>query len=275
MFRKNDQHRQTSMFNGINALPNELVARLKASWAGTFYREIFVRIDEELFATLYSGKGSRPNTPVNVLVGLEILKSGFGWSDEEMYGHFCYDIRVRYALGYRDLGEGHFELRTLYNFRRRVTQYMELTGENLIGNVFEQITDEQIAAFVLQADKLRMDSTIIASNIRKMSRLQLLVEVLHRVDSMLEETDQQRFGEALEPYLRGSPGQYVYRLKGKEVTEHLQRIGALMNCLVDDLASDYGREPAYRVLQRAFQEHFHIDDASLRPKEGKRPSASS
>jgi hypothetical protein len=271
MFQENDQHRQTFMFSSVNSLPKKLLGRLEASWAGTFYREIFVRIDEKLFAILFSDEASRPNTPVNVLIGLIILKSGFGWSDEEMYDHFCYDIQVRYALGYRDLGV----VRTLYNFRRRVTQYMQETGENLIEQVFEQITDEQIAAFELQTNKLRMDSTMIASNIRKMSRLQLLVEVLQRVHRMLAETDQQRWAEAFEPYLKGSSGQYVYHLKGEDATEHLQRIGALMGCLLDDLASDYSEEPAYRVLQRVFQEHFTVDDASLRPKEGKELSASS
>jgi hypothetical protein len=45
---------------------------------------VFCRIDEEIFAPLYSEEASRPNTPVNVLVGLEVLKSGFGWSDEEL-----------------------------------------------------------------------------------------------------------------------------------------------------------------------------------------------
>ena len=275
MFVANDQHLQMSMFSSISSLPEKILKRLEASWAGTFYCEIFVRIDEKVFAVLYSDEASRPNTPVNVLVGLEILKSGFGWSDEEMYDHFCYDMQVRYALGYRDLSVGHFELRTTYNFRGRVTQHMQETGENLIEQVFEQITDEQIAAFELKTDKLRMDSTMIASNIRKMTRLQLLVEVLQRVHRMLDETDQQRYAEAFKPYLKGSSGQYIYHLKGEDVTEHLQRIGELMGRLVDELATGYSEEPAYRVLQRVVQEHFIVDQASLRPKEGKELSASS
>lgn len=275
MFVSNGQHLQMPMFSSINSLPKKILKRLEASWAGTFYREIFIRIDEPVFAVLYSDEASRPNTPVNVLVGLEILKSGFGWSDEEMYDHFCYDVQVRYALGYRDLSVGYFELRTTYNFRGRVTQHMQETGENLIEQVFEQITDEQIAAFELKTDKLRMDSTMIASNIRKMTRLQLLVEVLQRVHRMLDETDQQRYAEAFEPYLKGSSGQYIYHLKGEDVTEHFQRIGELMGRLVDELATGYSEEPAYRVLQRVFREHFIVDQASLRPKEGKELSASS
>ncbi len=275
MFVSNDQHLQMPMFSSISSLPNKVFKRLEASWADTFYREVFVRIDEDIFAGLYSDEPSRPNIPVNVLVGLEILKSGFGWSDEELYDHFCYDVQVRYALGYRDLGEGHFELRTLYNFRQRVTKHMQESGENLFEKVFEQITDEQIAAFELKTDKLRMDSTMIASNIREMTRLQLLVEVLQRVHRMLDEAGQQRYAEAFEPYLKGSSGQYVYHLKGEDVLEHLQRIGEMMHQLVEELAVQYGKAPPYQVLQRVFREHFIVDQATLRPKEGEELSASS
>ena len=275
MFAPNKRHLQMSMFGSINSLPEKILKRLQASWAGTFYHQVFVRIDEDRFAVLYSDAPSRPNTPVNVLVGLEILKSGFGWSDEEMYDHFCYDVQVRLALGYRDLGEGYFELRTMYNFRQRITRHMQETGENLFEQVFEQITDEQLAAFELKTDKLRMDSTMIASNIRETTRLQLLVEVLQRVHRMLSAEDQQQYTEAFAPYLKGSSGQYIYRLKGREVADHLQGIGALMAQLTDELAAGYGDESAYQVLQRVFQEHFHVDEATLRLKTGEELKASS
>jgi hypothetical protein len=56
-------------------------------------------------------------------------------------------MQVRYALGYHQLGEGEFELRTIYNFRQRLVKHLEETSENLIEKAFEQITDEQIKAF--------------------------------------------------------------------------------------------------------------------------------
>ena len=275
MFRPNTQHRQMPMFSSINSLPEKLQERLEESWAGTFYREFFARIDEEVFAVLYSDEPSRPNIPINVLVGLETLKSGFGWSDEEMYDHFCYDVQVRYALGYRDLSVGHFELRTMYNFRKRVTQHMQETGENLIEKAFEQITDEQIAAFQLKTDKLRMDSTLIASNMREMSRLQLLVEVLQRVHRMLDEADQQRYADDFAPYLKGSSGQYIYHIKGEKSGEHIQRIGELMHKLLEELYATYADERTYQMLQRVFKEHFVVEESTLRAKEGKELSASS
>ena len=135
---------------------------------------------------LYADCPSRPNVPVNMLVGLETLKSGFGWSDEQMHDEFLFNVQVRYALGIHQLGDGDFDVRSIYNFRGRVTQHMQETGENLIEKPFEQVTDEQIQAYKLKTGKLRMDSTQIASNIRDMTRLQLLVEVFAACPSHVE-----------------------------------------------------------------------------------------
>ena len=276
MFRKNDQHLQWPLFSSIDSLPKKQQARLEASWAGTFDHELFCWINEEPFAVLYSDdEASRPNIPVNLLVGFETLKAGFGWSDEEAFDHFCFDVQVRYAVGHRDLSEGHFDLRTVYNFRYRVAKHMQETGENLIDQAFEQVADEQVAAFNLKTNKLRMDSTLIASNIRQTTRLQLLVEVLQRVHRMLDEGDQQRYADDFAAYLKGSSGQYIYSIEREEYAEHLQRAGELMHKLVTELQAKYADEPAYQVLERVFKEHFVIDESTLRAKKGEELSADS
>jgi hypothetical protein len=263
------------MFSSIDALPEKQLNRLEESWAGVFYREFFVRIDEKIFAVLYSDEPSRPNIPVNVLFGLETLKSGFGWTDEELYDAFCYHLQVRYALGYRELSQGHFELRTLYNFRRRLSSHMQETGENLVEQAFEQLTDQQLEVLNLSTKKLRMDSTLIASNIREMSRLQLLVEVVQRVHRILNASDQQRYAEAFAPYLKGSSGQYLYHLKGEEGTVHIERIGRLLQQLVEELAGSYAEDPVYQMLKRVFAEHFVVEAETLRRKQGQELSSSS
>ena len=63
----------------------------------------------------------RCSAPVNVLVGLETLKAGCGWSDAELHDAFTFNVQVRYAVGYENLGDGEFDLRTVYNFRHRLS----------------------------------------------------------------------------------------------------------------------------------------------------------
>jgi len=274
MFRKNTRHLQIPLTSHVDELPTPLRERLQNSWAETFYREFFCRLDEQPFAVLYADEPSRPNVPVNVLVGLEFLKAANGWTDEEMYNEFCYNVQVRYALGDRHLGDGYFDLRTLYYFRERLARHMQETGENLLEQAFEQVTDEQLRAFSLKTGKQRMDSTLLASNIRQMGRVQLLVTVLQRVWRMLSEEDQQRYADLFVPYLKGHAGQYVYRLKKEDLPVHLQRIGEEMRRLLTELEAAYGDQPTYHVLARVFAEHFRLEPEGLQVKEASELSAS-
>jgi len=81
MFRKNEAHKQQRMFTVIDQLPESAREKLENSYAQVFYDEYFSRFDETVLSPLYSEKKSRPNTPVNFLVGFETLKSGFGLSE--------------------------------------------------------------------------------------------------------------------------------------------------------------------------------------------------
>jgi len=275
MYKANKRHLQPLLISNVNDLPEKKRKRLEHSWAEDFYREFFCRIHEDAFAVLYVDHPSRPNVPLNWLVGLETLKSGFGWSDEELYDHFCFDLQVRYALGIHDLNESDFDLRTLYNFRQRLSRYMQEQGVNLLDQAFEQVTDEQVAAYQLKTGKQRMDSTLVASNIRKMGRLQLLVEVLQRVHHMLSESDQKKYAEAFMPYLNGHAGQYVYRVKGEDTARHIHQIGHFMQRLLLELKEAYADNPVYQVLERVFSEHFSIEEQAVRVKSRQELSASS
>ena len=275
MYQANKRHLQPLLISNVNDLPEKKRKRLTNSWAEDFYGNFFSRIDEDAFAVLYVAHPSRPNVPINWLVGLETLKAGFGWSDEELYDHFCFDLQVRYALGIHDLNESDFDLRSLYNFRQRLSQHMQVHGVNLLDHAFEQVTDEQIAAFKLKTGKQRMDSTFVASNIRQMGRLQLLVEVLQRVNRMLKESDQEIYGEGFAAYLKGHSGQYVYRMKGKDISAHLRQIGVFMQRLLVDLKEAYAEDPVYQVLERVFGEHYCLEGQRVLAKTGDQLSASS
>ncbi|MDF1527473.1 MAG: hypothetical protein P1S59_14720, partial [bacterium] len=135
--------------------------------------------------------------------------------------------------------------------------------------------DAQIAVFNLKTHKLRMDSTLIASNIRHTTRLQLLVEVVQRVHRMLDEGDQQRYAADFAAYLKGTAGQYIYTLKREAYPEHLQRVGELMHKLVGELQAKYVQESAYQILECVFKEHFVVDESQLRAKAGAELSADS
>jgi hypothetical protein len=270
MYKKNKRSQQPLLISDINDLPERSLKYLRNSWADTFRREVFLRIPEDRFAVLYDPEPSRPNVAVNILVGLDVIKEGFGWSDEELYEHFLFDLQVRYALGCDNFGEGDFDLRTLYYFRKRVSEHAFKTGENLFQVVFNQVTDEQVQKLRVKTDLQRMDSTQLLSHIADLSRLELLVEVLQRLQRMLSEADQLAYAEIFAPYVSQSAGQYTYRIKGKEaVWEHIQQLGVTLHALLAQLAEAYGQEPIYQVAQRFFDENFLLSAAEVKAKTNK------
>jgi len=276
MYRKNRRAQQPLLLSDINDLPERSLKLLEGSWAPTFRKEIFLKINEERFGVLYSDKASRPNTPVNILVGLEILKNERSWTDEEMYGHFTFDLQVRYAVGCDKFGEDEFELRTMYNFRRRLMEYTLESGQDLLKELFEEITDEQIAKLGLKTEKQRFDSTQIMSNIADLSRLELAIEVIQRIWRNMSETERARYAGLCGPYIKESAGQYAYRLKGREVyRRHLEQVGQVLKQLLEELAEGYGQEPFYAMAKRLFEENYVVEASGMRAKENSEISAGS
>jgi hypothetical protein len=101
------------------------------------------------------------------------------------------------------------------------------------------------------------------------------VEVLQRVHRMLKEEDQTAYADAFGPFILGHSGQYVYHLKGQDTSEHLQKIGELMQRILGELQSAYGQEPVYQMLERVFGEHYRVEEKVVKTKLAKELSASS
>ncbi len=70
MFKKPSPY-ANPLTSHVDEMPPKLRKRLENSWACVFYRDFFCRMDETPFSVLYADIPSRPNIPINVLVGLE------------------------------------------------------------------------------------------------------------------------------------------------------------------------------------------------------------
>lgn len=267
MFRKNRKHEQPSLLSDITMMGEAQRKRLEASWAHTFREYCFSRIDEEIFGVLYSDVSSRPNVPVNVLVGLEILKSGMGWSDAEMYEAFLFDMQVRYALGYESLNDGYFAPRSLYHFRQRLSQYYQRQGVNLLEVAFGRLTDAQVQALKVKTKTVRMDSTQIASDIMRSSRLYLLVEGVRRLWRILNEAEQAQYAEGCAPYVKTESEHYVYAIKEQSETERsIEALGQLLHQMLCELQERYAHTTVYQTIERLFDDNFHRVEETVTPK---------
>ncbi|MCR6546975.1 transposase [Dehalobacterium formicoaceticum] len=180
MFRENNEHLQQNLFNNLFTMDSRLAKKLEKSWPAFFYEHVFCKIDESLFSPLYCSDNGRPNFPVNILMGLDLIKEIRGYTDEVLLEEYAYNFQISYALGLRTLEERYFASRTLYEFRARLYNYsLEHPEEaDLIFTQFEKLTDHFIKVAGLDTDEARMDSTQIMSNIKLAGRISLAYDVL-------------------------------------------------------------------------------------------------
>lgn len=164
---------QMSLTDSTHNLTDREKKFLEKSWAKTFADKIFPAIDENLFSVLYSNKASRPNTPVNVIVGALILKEALGNSDDELVQALMFDIRYQYALHTTSSEEQPLSDRTLSRFRARCLAYETETGIDLIHTCVTSLAKEISEFMGLTPAMQRMDSLMVAANIRNLSLLEL------------------------------------------------------------------------------------------------------
>ncbi|TFH53837.1 MAG: hypothetical protein E4G91_11555 [Candidatus Zixiibacteriota bacterium] len=275
MFRENHRHKQTSFFDTVDQLPLGVKKMMGKSWAPAFRDLIFKKIDERRYAGLYSDICSRPNFPVNIWVGLEIIKWKFDYTDKELLEQFHFNLLTAYAVGLENLGEMTLAERTLYYNRNRLLAYEAETGRNLLEEEFETIIDDALQRLDIDARKQRMDSSFVGSFIKQMSRLELVVKVLQNFYGDLDEGEQARWNPLVKEYVETEARHIAYHLRASDVDEHLQQVGALLFELHQAYAANEGvcDLKSYRHLCRVLAEQFNIVEGEEKRKVEVKPSA--
>ncbi len=152
-FKPNQNQQITLNDSFINQTPRTQKIIMN-SWCRDFADIVFPAINEERFSVLYSdNKFSRPNTPVNFIIGALILKENNNLNDDELFESICCDIRYQYALHTTHLPEQPVSDRTFSRFRERLYNYELETGRNLLKEEMMQLSE-------IYSDYMNLNSNI-------------------------------------------------------------------------------------------------------------------
>jgi len=273
MFKINQEHNQERLFSTAKNLSSTAKRVLKEHWSTLFFLHIFLKINEEEFAELYSDKFSRPNKPVNELVSLLIMKELFQWTDEETRDAYLFDFRVANAIGKEEIGQDTLAERTLRYFRQRLLVYEEETGIDLLKKVFRDIRDDLMEVFKISGGLQRIDTTFIEANIKRLTRLDLFVRVLHNFVRDLPKEERETLPEHIGAFHSDKKLNLSYKLKGKDVAAKLKELAeAILLLKTKYYHTPYRSLQSYSHLRRVLEEQCAIiteiqDEESVPPKE--------
>lgn len=277
---KPNQNQQITMHDSfINQTPRTQ-KMIMNSWCKDFADIVFPAINEERFSVLYSGNNaSRPNTPVNFIVGSLMLKENNGLTDDELVESICCDVRYQYALHTTHLTEQPVSDRTFSRFRERLYNYEMETGQDLLMEEMMYLADVYAAYMNLHSNIKRMDSLMVASRCKRMSRLEIIyqttsnaVRLIHRLGN-----DELIAADLLHYLDEGDYNQVIYYCKSEDAAPRLEK--ALREAAeVKGLMSDESWHgfPEYQLLIRVLAEQGRADENGMAvPRDKSEISASS
>ena len=217
-FCKNNSQ-QMSIENSLYGMTEREKNKLKNSWAEFFSSEIFPNICEERFSILYSANhASRPNNPVNVYLGLLLIRDMFNQSDEEAIDSLLFDLRYQHALHTSSMVEQPISKNSLSNFRAQVLKNYEETGKDLIQEEVEALAPILMKIAGIDGRTKRMDSMMVASSCRSLSRLELLYSVVSRMVKAIQRVDGKKLPESMERYLlEGHRNTTIYHSRNTDI----------------------------------------------------------
>ena len=218
-----NKEQQMAINDALLSLTEREIKHLKGSWAEIFSKKIFPFIDEDRFSVLYSDNpATRPNNPANVYFGLLILREVFNQSDEEALNALMFDIRYQYALHTTSFPEQPVSKNSLTNFRAAVYKYNQEHGVDLIQEEIESHAQQFSKLLKIEGHTIRMDSLMVSSSCRKLSRLEIIYSTVARLIKVI---DKNILPESFKPYLEESHyNDTIYRARDKDLNSKIKRV---------------------------------------------------
>lgn len=264
-FVANDNQQLTLTDSTFNLTQREKRV-LEKSWAKTFAEKVFPAIDESIFSVLYSDKASRPNTPVNVIAGALILKEALGDTDDELVEALMFDVRYQYALHTTSFEEQPLSDRTLSRFRARVLAYETEHDVDLIHECIVKMAKE-IAEFMnISPNMQRMDSFMVAANIKNLSLLELFYTCVANLAKRMNQREISLPEEQHHYIEKDDYNRCIYHKRELDATERTIVVMHDAEKLIElcDKTGDLDDTSEYQLLIRLLKERTIMDDDGAR-----------
>lgn len=254
---------QLSIADRYNNLTDRERQFLDNSWAKPFSNFVFPAINEQRFAVLYSSNSAtRPNTPVNVIVGALIIKEILHLTDEEVLTGLMFDVRMQYALHTTSNEEQPLSDRTLSRFRERLHQHELATGDDLLKEEILSLGQEIAKLMKLSPNIRRMDSMMIASACKDMTRLEVVYVTVANLVNAVHRIGEDELLVGLEQYLKDdNKNRVIYHNRTEERATKIQNIledGALLIKRMGDAGVEL---PEYTLAQRMLFDQCTTNEA--------------
>ena len=169
-------HKQREIFDPWAFLSPKRRQLLDDSWAGLFQKEILPVLPVKLIMPYFNPHLGRPSKELFTALGVQVLQQTFNLTDHETVYQFAYNLQWHYALNITEESDSakYLSAKTLWNIRHIVAEH----GLDTI--IFDAITERLVKIFKSDTSVQRIDSVHIKSNMRRLGRICIFTESIHK-----------------------------------------------------------------------------------------------
>lgn len=169
-------HKQREIFDPWAFLSPKRRQLLDDSWAGLFQKEILPVLPVKAIIPFFDSAIGRPSKELYTVLGVQVLQQTFDLTDQEAIYQFAYNIQWHYALNITEESDSakYLSAKTLWSNRHMIAE------NGLEALVFDAITDILIKIFKPDTGLQRIDSVHIKSNMKRLGRICIFTESIHK-----------------------------------------------------------------------------------------------
>jgi len=264
---------QLDIFDPWDFLTPKRRQMLDHGWPELFRKHILPTIPVDMVAKYFNEEVGRPTKELYSKLGMLILQQTFDLTDEETVQQYAFNIQWHYSLNITEESDSakYVSPKTLWNDRNIVAQ------NNLEDDIFKMGTEELANVFGVNADVQRIDSVHIKSNMRRLGRIGIFSQSIHKFLVNLRRNHQDAFScidaKLIDKYLSKSDLQCFSRVKPSESRKTLTDVSKDLFDLVQQFKSNsqVADMHSYKLLERVLNEQCNLVDDSDNPVEVKKP----
>jgi len=246
---------------------------LDADWPGLFREYILPSIPVNKVTKYFDANHGRPSKELYSMLGALILQQAFDLTDEETIQQYAFNIQWHYSLNITEDSDSakYISLKTLWSGRNIVAT------NDLEDDIFNAGTDNLAKVFNVNTDNQRIDSVHIKSNMRRLGRIGIFSESIHKFLVNLKRSYQNRFDtvdkKLIDKYLHTESLSCFSRVKPSESRKTLAEVSKDLFDLVQQFKgeSDIAAMYSYKLLERVLKEHCNLTGDRANPIEIRKP----
>ncbi len=257
-------HNQQQLFDPWAFLSPKRRQLLDQSWAGLFREQILCELPVSQLAPFFDNRFGRPTKELHTVLGVLVLQQSLDLNDEECVDQLAFNIQWHYALNITEESDSAKYIcpKTLWNTRSIATE------NDLEDILFDTITQKLADVFEVDTDKQRIDSVHIKSNMRRLGRISIFSNSIHKFLVNLKRNYKEQFGlldqQIIDKYLSKKALGCFSMVKPSESKKTLTSVAEDLFELVEQfkaVKSVCGMH-SYKLLQRVLKEQCNLNGSN-------------